>query len=646
MSLSSTKLERLGGGALFEALREAADRSRLGLALVFLDADPPEIHSLNQYCFELLGYNATELSRLSPHDLVTPEERTNFRLQTLRKNGPRLTSFETTLITKSRKHLPVEVTLSDIELDGSSATVAFLRDASERWRAMSALQESEERFRMLVEGAPDGVAILNAGRIRFLNPRAARMFGLESSEAGRGRLITEFLWPEQTSRGDDLNRELVQPGETQGEPAEYRSRSVDGRELSVEISAIPIDFGGERAVLAFARDVTERKAIQNRLAEAERLTALGVLSAGVAHEINNPLAYVLLNLEYLRRELPLLAKEPHRIEDFMMRVNDAFHGAERVATIVRDLRTFARGDDSVRGPVDLVEVMEAALNIASSTLHQRARLVRDYRGTPVVDGNPNRLEQVFLNLLLNAAQAIQGDEDAEHNEIRVGLRTEGPQIVAEVTDTGSGIPPSLLSRIFEPFFTTKPVGVGTGLGLPICRSIIATHGGTLSVESQLGQGSVFRVVLPASKAHLPSAPKPPSRAPSSDAPRGNILVVDDEGAVGSTLRLVLQGEHEVYVATSAADALELMRGQSFDAVICDLMMPAMSGVELYEAVRRAFPGMEQRIVFMTGGALMSQSHLLPATLGRPLLEKPFDIELVRQTLRRLVGVTPRGILRS
>ncbi len=638
MSLSSTKLERLGGGALFEALREAADRSRLGLALVFLDADPPELHSLNQYCFELLGYSAAELAQLGPYDLVAPQELPTFRQQTRRQAGqPRLTSFETTLVTKAGRRLPVEVTLSDIELDGSSATVAFLRDASERWRAMSALQESEERFRLVVEGAPDGVAILNGVNIRFLNPRAARMLGVESSEAGKGRAITDFLHPDDVPLAAERIRNLLQTGETHREPAEYRSRSIDGQELFVEISAIPIEIGGERAVLAFARDVTERKAIQNRLAEAERLTALGVLSAGVAHEINNPLAYVLLNLEYLRRELPNVVAHPERISDLLVRVHDAFHGAERVATIVRDLRTFARGDDSVRGPVDLIEVVEAALNIASSTLNHRARLTREYAGSPTVEGNPNRLEQVFLNLLLNAAQAIP-EGDAEHNEIRVSLRTEGEQVVAEISDTGAGIPPALLTRIFEPFFTTKPVGVGTGLGLPICRSIVATHGGTLDVESQLGRGTTFRAVFPTSKLPRQASRKPSSRAPANDAPRGNVLIVDDEGAVGSTLRLVLQGEHNVHVATSAQDALELMAKQRFDAVICDLMMPGMSGVDLYDVVKAAFPGMEHRIVFMTGGTLMPQSEALLSKLSRPLLEKPFDIALVRQTLRTLVAL--------
>jgi two-component system cell cycle sensor histidine kinase/response regulator CckA len=634
MSSSSSKLQRLGGGALFEALRVAANRSRLGLALVFVNVDPPEILLLNEYGSTLLGYSAEEVLKLGPWPLLAPEEAE--RLRTMGLAGePAISTFETLILTKEGRRVPMDVTLSEVEIDGRNAFVAFFRDASERWRAISALQESEERFRTLVEGAPDGVAILNGARIRFLNPRAARMLGLPNSEAGAGRLITEFLHSDDETTAQDRIRQLLETGRRHREPAEYRSQSIDGKELNVEISAIPIDIGGERAVLAFARDVTERKAIQSRLAEAERLTALGVLSAGVAHEINNPLAYVLLNLEYLRRELPKLSSSPEKLDDLMVRVRDACHGAERVATIVRDLRTFARGDDSVRGPVDLREVMDAAVSIAGTTLSHRARLVRDYADAPLVDGNSNRLEQVFLNLLLNAVQAMP-ERSASIQEITVRLRGTADTAVAEVEDNGEGIPEALLARIFEPFFTTKPVGVGTGLGLPICRSIVAAHGGTIEVDSKPGVSTVFRVVLPASLAKETKA-RESSRAPAIEAPRGIILVVDDEAAVGATLRLVLQGEHDVELAVSGEEALERLRERHFDAILCDLMMPGMTGMELYEVVRATYPGLEGRMIFMTGGNILPNTESFLAKLMNPLLEKPFDIPLVRRLLRGFVG---------
>jgi PAS domain S-box-containing protein len=630
---------RLGGGALFDALRVAADRSRLGLALAFV-AQPPEILLLNDYGSVLLGYSAEEVLRLGPWPLVAPEEIARLQ-EMMGATETTRTTFETQVLTKAGKKLPVDVTLSDIEIDGRKAVVAFFRDASERWRAMSALQESEERFRMVVEGAPDGVAILNGPRIRFLNPRAARMLGLPDTEAGKGRMITDFLHSDDVETAGQRIRQLLETGQRHREPAEYRSRSLDGEELLVEISAIPIEIGGERAVLAFARDVTERKAIQNRLAEAERLTALGVLSAGVAHEINNPLAYVLLNLEYLRRELPKLASSPERLEDLMVRLRDAFHGAERVATIVRDLRTFARGDDSVRGPIDLKDAVEAAVNIAGTTLTHHAAIVRDYGDAPLVDGNPNRLEQVFLNLLLNAAQAMPNGTPST-DEIRIRLRAEPGHAIAEIEDTGEGVPEAIIDRIFEPFFTTKPVGIGTGLGLPICRSIVATHSGSIECVRKPGKGTIFRVTLPASQEKRPVARPISSRAPLSDAPRGRILVVDDEVGVGNTLRLVLQGEHDIHLATGAQEALDLVAKLDFDAIICDLMMPIMTGMDLYEAIRQTYPGLEERMVFMTGGTLIPQSDAFLSKLKYPLLEKPFDIGQLRGILRAMVPTAISG----
>jgi CheY-like chemotaxis protein len=323
----------------------------------------------------------------------------------------------------------------------------------------------------------------------------------------------------------------------------------------------------------------------------------------------------------------------------MVRVRDACHGAERVATIVRDLRTFARGDDGSRGPVDLREVIEAAINIAGNTLKQSARIVRDYGEAPLVDASANRLEQVFLNLLLNAAQALPNG-DPERDEIRVRLYGEQQRVVAEITDTGPGVPDHVIGRIFEPFFTTKPVGVGTGLGLPICRSILAAHGGTIEVESSPNEGATFRIALPASTSSRPTR-RTSSRPLVCVGPRGRVLVVDDEVAVGSTLRLVLQREHDVQLATSGEEALRLLAaGTRFHAIVCDLMMPGMTGVDLYETIRSVYPGLEERMVFMTGGALLAKTEDFLARVKNPLLEKPFDVPLVRRTLERLVAVDP------
>jgi len=310
-----------------------------------------------------------------------------------------------------------------------------------------------------------------------------------------------------------------------------------------------------------------------------------------------------------------------------------------VASIVRDLRTFARADEGVRGPVDVQSALESALNIAGSEIKQKATLVRDYEPVPPVDANPNRIEQVLLNLLLNAAQSLPGPE-TRGQEVRAKLRSSDGHVSIIIEDTGSGIPDELLGRIFDPFFTTKPVGVGTGLGLSICRSIVRGLGGEISVSSTPGQGSQFTVSLPASKERLPSKSLPPRSPSPPPQKRGQILIVDDEISVSRTLRALLQNEHDVVLTSDGAQALTAIAegpNAGFDVIMCDLMMPGMSGMELYERIRQAYPGLETRIVFMTGGVSMDRAREFLATTVNLTFEKPFDFDRLRRTLRRLVS---------
>jgi PAS domain S-box-containing protein len=636
--------------SLFDALRQAAESSGTGLAITDMTDGIPRNLFVSADLARLLGYEPEEMLSIDPFSTIAPEEVPRLReMLAQRADGAQLPStFETVLLHRSGARIAIELAQSRTMLDGRHITVTFVNDISTRAATSQALRESEKRFRDLVDGAPDGVAILRGPVVMFLNGRAAKLLGLASAAQGMGRLITEFLHPEDRERAATRIRRLLEKGGLD-ERAEYRSIDERGEEHTVEISSIPIEYQGGPAVLAFARDVTERKRMEIKLLEADRLTALGVLSAGVAHEINNPLAYVLLNLEYLKRELPKAAADPARIEALMVRVQDACHGADRVASIVRDLRTFARGEETARQPVSLESVIEAAVNIAYPEIRTRARLERRYQTVPAVDGNAGRLEQVFLNLLLNAAQAFSADSGEAENSIRVSLRSQGDQVVAEVADDGPGIAPELLGRIFDPFFTTKPVGVGTGLGLPICRGIVQTHGGEITVDSKPGHGATFTLTFPASKLS-PIVPRKSDRTPIDAAvsrARGRVLVVDDESVVAHTLKVLLQGEHDLVVAQSGAEALELLRKDpeagSYDAILCDLMMPGMTGMELFEVLRREHPTLARRVVFMTGGVSMLRVSEFLESVPNAKFEKPFDIAELRRTLHQLVA-TSRGIV--
>jgi PAS domain S-box-containing protein len=639
MNSSAGKLPPDTAAEILEAIRETADLGGVGLLVTLSTSDNPEIVFANPGAAALFGYEMDELLRIPVWQHFDPDTLVLLKEMRRRKlDGASVERrFEIPVIRKDGSRISIDVSTTRVSLGGRPANVTFLYDLSGREKAADALAASEARFRTVVESAPDGVAILRGRTIIYLNGAAAQMLGYGRATDGIGQLITDVIHPEDAGRATARIGELFQKRDRHSGPAEYRSRRVDGREISVEISSIPIDYEGGPAVLAFARDITERKAIHEKMVQADRLAAVGTLAAGIAHEINNPLAYVLLGLQYLERELPKLTREPGLLDDMLQRLREVRGGAERVGSIVRDLKTFARADEVARGPVDLRAVIEAAIKIADNEIRHRAALTRDYEEAPPVEGNAPRLEQVFLNLLVNAAHAVSEGEPSR-NEVRVSVRqgSDG-RVIAEVTDNGTGIPADILGRVFDPFFSTKAIGVGTGLGLPICRSIVETFGGTVELESLPGVGTTARVALPVYTRNLDAPPEqPPRRSSRPPKSRGRVLVVDDEPLVASLLKRVLQSKHEVSVATSGAEALVALEAGGFDAIVCDVMMPQMTGMDLYALLSARDPNLARRVIFMTGGAFVPRVAAFLAAVDNPKLEKPFDLDALTRFIERLV----------
>ncbi|WNG35228.1 response regulator [Archangium violaceum] len=382
--------------------------------------------------------------------------------------------------------------------------------------------------------------------------------------------------------------------------------------------------------------MSELRSAQDQLIVADRRTSVGTLAAGVAHEINNPLAYVTANIHFALQELPQLRHLPEEDwDEVYSALTEAREGCARVQHIVQSLKSFSAGDDGKREPTDLSHTLESAINMASNEIRHRARLVRDYQPIPPVEANEVRLAQVFLNLLINAAHAIEPGA-SERNEIRISTHTdEQGRARVSITDTGSGMTPEVRARLFTPFFTTKPVGVGTGLGLSVCQGIVTRLGGHIEIQSEPGHGSTFTVVLPASTA--PVGSRPGEEAPLRKTRRARILVVDDEPLVGSALRRALGSEHEVLVMTRAREALSQVRqGPPFDVILCDLMMPEMTGVEFYSELQRTNPEQAEGVLFITGGAFTEVTRtFLEQHQGRAL-EKPIDMRALRERLRVLL----------
>jgi signal transduction histidine kinase len=414
-----------------------------------------------------------------------------------------------------------------------------------------------------------------------------------------------------------------------------------------------------RLVPAIERELREaahradRKKMHEQLLISERMASVGTLAAGVAHEINNPLAILVANLELVSEHLSAItrtdsssgavvnagvreSRPPASTLAAVERpLRDALEAAERVRLIVRDLRVFSHsGEDDHRAPVDVRRVIESSIRMASNEIRHRARLVEDYGNVPPVPANEARLGQVFLNLIVNAAQAIP-EGRSEANEIRVVTRTNDGRVIAEIRDTGEGIPQDVMSRIFDAFFTTKPVGVGTGLGLAICHRIVTAHGGEISVESEVGKGSVFRIALPAAQSEAAAAiPTQPEAMPER---RGRILVVDDEPLLCTTIQRVLGIEHDVTTVNTARDALRLVTdGARFDLILCDLMMPEMTGMDLQRELLAVAPDQVRGLIFMTGGAFTDSAREFLAQAPNPSIQKPFKASNLRDTVRSLL----------
>jgi nitrogen-specific signal transduction histidine kinase len=401
---------------------------------------------------------------------------------------------------------------------------------------------------------------------------------------------------------------------------------------------VPAVFDGHVCRVLIVRDLTERKQLQTRLQLADRMASLGTLAAGIAHEVNNPLTFTLANLEELEAGLlPRLALPACEQAEARRMLSEARLGARRVRDIVRQLKMFSREEEETRPePVDVQRVFETSISMAWNEIRHRARLVRAYGGPLTVAAHEGRLGQVLLNLLVNAAQAIP-EGDVEGHEIRVVTRRQAAGVALEVCDTGVGMTPEQLERVFEPFFTSKPVGKGTGLGLSICHGIVTGYGGRMEVESTPGRGSTFRVLLPAYAAR----PAAPAAAPTEEKPaaprRGRVLVVDDEVQVASAIRRTLQRHHEVVVLTSPLEAqARLLGGERFDVILCDLMMPELSGMELFQSLARGAPELAGRVVFLTGGAFTPQTREFLATVECPRMDKPFSPEELRALVQSLL----------
>ena len=507
----------------------------------------------------------------------------------------------------------------------------------------------------LLQGVFDGIPVMivvldGDGEVQLVNPELSRMLGYDLDRWHAGDVL-EALLPDDGDRERfaTLMRTSPQPW------LELSMQPRTGDSLATSWCSVPFVDG----VICIGQDVTVRQKaewLQKQVERTERLAGIGQLAAGIAHEVNNPATYVLTNLEILQdllgtledfvdaasRDAILSARAEamrEQVGEMKGMVRDNLDGMLRIRKIVRDLSTFSRFRQEEIEWVELGEVVDAACRLVSTEIRHRARLVRSPVEVPRIAADRGKLVQMLVNLLVNAAHAIEAG-DAAHNEVRVSAR-EGAEgsVLLTVSDTGRGIEPELVERVFEPFFTTKPRGVGTGLGLSLCAQIARMHHATIAVDSAPGRGTRFTVSFPRDTGLQPSpAEVTPAPVKAASGVSSTVLVVDDEPAILKAYRRVLESEHEVIVAGSGQEALDLLLGDgatAFDVILCDLMMPEVDGPMLYQTVRKRAPHLLSRIVFFSGGAFTTRARELVSAIPNMVLEKPIEQHVLRRVVAEL-----------
>ncbi len=590
------------------------------------------------------------------------------------------------LLRKDGRRSTVSATVSPVQGDPLVTAHALLRDLSEvlaveqdAATSLSQLRALTEQHVLLLDNAPLLIFRIDPDteKLLYLNRHAERLFGISAADALSAPDFLRDLHADVegtvafeeallvAKRGEisapyEARLALVRSGDapdSSPSPKPRRSPHKARREGAEPIIArgtiYPILGEGGRvtAIEGILLDVTGEQAARSRLVQADRLATVGMLAAGVAHEINNPAAFMLLGLDALSRHLSRVTLEEPARGTVVQLVEDLRETGRRIVDIARDMRLFASPPSTEIGRpvvVDVARTIESALTITRAQIVEKAEIeLAVEENLPPVAMDDGRLGQVLVNVLVNAAQAIGEARETrtipmKGDRVRISTRAEGNEVVIEVEDTGVGMSESVQKRLFTPFFTTKGPDSGTGLGLAISKEILARAGGTIQAMSPSSlteppRGSRFVIRLPAFLDEILRAPR---RGPS-DAPRvrGRVLIVEDEVLLGRALGEQIGEQHDVRVATGGEEAIEILREQRFEAVLCDLKMPGMGGEGLYRHLQRVDPEQALRFVFMTGVGFGAEIQRFLAD-GVPVLEKPFTMEQALSTIAKVVGIGP------
>src|SRR4051812_42162840 len=510
---------------------------------------------------------------------------------------------------------PGRYTAGDLALLQGLASQASI--ALESARLVDLHDDGRRSWQEVVDAISPALCIVDrGGRIRRANRAFADLVNAPPASL-IGRPWQAFAPPEWSG---DLQRALDQQGA--GREVELRTG-----ERTYAVTAVPISSTDRSAVVLLFDDQTERRRLQDQLIQSEKMSAIGQLIAGIAHDLNNPLTSVVGFADFLT-EVPNI---PANIREPLTVVREE---AERASSIVRNLLGFARKQEHQRRPTALKPLLDATFVLLRNQLMaQRVEAEIEVEpDLPMPDIDPNQIQQVFVNLINNAAQAIASTGRPGNILVRARRWLDG--VAVDVIDDGPGMSETLAAQVFEPFFTTKAEGEGTGLGLSISQGIVKEHGGRIMLSSEEGTGSTFTVQLPLSTRSAAPEENVGARQPSR---RLRVLVVDDEPHILHYMRATFEAwGHIPVVAADGEEALERATGEHFDLIISDLRMPRFGGREFYEELARRNPRMAARLVFSTGDTVRGDTLTFLEGLDRPYLHKPFSLADLRTLLAEVI----------
>lgn len=634
-----------------EALRESEKRYRLlfdsiGDAVLITDSKSKFL-DCNKAALKRYGYTRKNFLQMKGDDIVHPDY-----LRLMKENLKKISlgkqvMVESVHLSKKVNAIPVEINSRFIEYENSPAILSVIRDISVRKKAENSLKESEEKYRSLTENLNVGVYRSSPGpKGRFIevNTVMYRMLGFESKEEFINLNVSDiYRNPEDRA---EFNEKMKKYGAAINE--ELRLKKKDGTPIIVSDTCTAVK-DGNRKILYFdgvMEDITERKNMEMMLLRSEKMASIGTLAAGVAHEINNPIGYISNNLRMMERysvklndfyrelDNQISVKSQKQklnnlseqydinfcLEDLKDALSESIEGAGKVKRIVSDLRDFSRSEKQEIKLTNLNEEIEKTVNILANELKYKAELEKDFGDIPKIECDPVRLNQVFINILINSIQAIE-----DRGKIKIKTWKVNESILIQFSDSGIGISPENIGKIFDAFYTTKDPGKGTGLGLAVSYKIIQEHNGIINVESEVGKGTTFTIQLPVKL--------------KDRIKKYKILIIDDEKDFRISLKSMIAHFKPACLIQEAKDGFEA--GDKYsefkpDLVFLDIKMPGINGIEVCRKIKSAPGGKDTKIILITGFGTENLKKKSFEAGASEFLNKPVNLKVIKKVLDRFL----------